>query len=180
VNNFLHEQDSSPDIEHFERYLHDQLKKRREEEVAEVESIIKDEDLIEDNYGIEHTHSRVIERDRSVVEEKTTPPKVTLGKAELAAVATKIQSHIRGFLTRQVYRRWMSKNTKSETLEVLKIFGLTYQDHNTGELLYFKVKIQIMKDKNLLKITLASVNNRQLSTVIEKLPEEFDSMCSAG
>lgn len=36
-----------------------------------------------------------------------------------------------------------------------------------------------MKDKNLLKITLASVNNRQLSTVIEKLPEEFDRMCSA-
>lgn len=106
-----------------------------------MESIIKDEDLIEDNYGIEHTHSRVIERDQSVAEEKTPAPKVILGKAELAALVTKIQSNIRGFLTRQVYRRWMSKNTKSETLEVLKIFGLTYQDHNTGELLYFKVKI---------------------------------------
>ena len=106
-----------------------------------MESVIKDEDLIEDNYGIEHTHSRIIERDQSVAEERTPPPKLISGKAELAAVATKIQSHIRGFLTRQVYRRWMSKNTKSETLEVLKIFGLTYRDQNTGELLYFKVKI---------------------------------------
>ena len=37
-----------------------------------------------------------------------------------------------------------------------------------------------MKDKNLLKITLVSVNNRHISTVIEKLPEEFDRMCSAN
>jgi hypothetical protein len=105
-----------------------------------VESIIKNEDLIVDNYGIEHTHSQIIDRDQTVVEERS-PPKVILGKAELALLVIKIQSHIRGFLTRQVYRRWMSKNTKSETLEVLKIFGLTYRDHNTRELLYFKVKI---------------------------------------
>jgi hypothetical protein len=36
-----------------------------------------------------------------------------------------------------------------------------------------------MKDKNLLKITLASVNNRHFSTVIEKLPDEFEQMSSA-
>ena len=54
-----------------------------------VESIIKDEDLIVDNYGIEHTHSQIIERDQSVVEERS-PPVVALGKAELALVVTKI------------------------------------------------------------------------------------------
>ena len=54
-----------------------------------MESIIKDEDLIVDNYGIEHTHSQIIERDQTVVEERS-PPKVALARAELALVATKI------------------------------------------------------------------------------------------
>ena len=54
-----------------------------------MESIIKDEDLIEDNYGIEQTHSQIIERDQTVVEERT-PTKLMLGKAELALMATKI------------------------------------------------------------------------------------------
>ena len=54
-----------------------------------MESVIKDEDLIEDNYGIEQTHSQIIDRDQTVVEERS-PPKVILGKVELALVATKI------------------------------------------------------------------------------------------
>lgn len=45
--------------------------------------------------------------------------------------------------------------------------------------MYFKIKIAVIKDKNLIKMSLSCVNLKQVNTLIQKIPEAFENLLTA-